>query len=72
MVLKFRVLLLTTVIESWNIEFTSYGEKSAMVSLLHDVLFTRKSFIVIYNVVYYLIPPWFFIVLTPFLILRGT
>ena len=72
MVLKFRVLLLTTVIESWNIEFTSYGEKSDVVSLLNDVLFTRKSFIIIYNVVNYLTPTWFFIVLTPFLILRGT
>ena len=40
MVLKFRVLLLTTVIESWNIEFTSYGEKSDVVSFLNDVLFT--------------------------------
>ena len=37
MVLKFRALLLTTVIESWNIEFTSDSEKSDMVSLLNEV-----------------------------------
>ena len=45
-------------IESWNIEFTSDGEKSAMVPLLNDVLFTSESFIIIYNGVIYLTPTW--------------
>jgi len=54
------------VIELWNIEFTSNRETYAMVSSLNNALLTSESFIMIYNVLNFLTPTWFVVVIRIF------